>query len=115
MAIRYYFDHNVPQAITNGLRLREVDILTSFEDNTTSANDSEILNRATELKRVLFTRDYNLLQEAALRQRNNVPFSGVIYAHQLRISIGICIRDLEIISKAGEPEDLQNKVEFLPL
>lgn len=32
-------------------------------------------------------------------------FSGVIYAHQLGISVGACIRDLEMIAEAGEPED----------
>jgi hypothetical protein len=33
----------------------------------------------------------------------------------MRISIGACINDLEIISKAGEPEDLINRVQFLPV
>jgi len=44
-----------------------------------------------------------------------MPFSGVIYASPLHVSIGTCIQNLEIIAKAGEPEDLANKVEFLPL
>jgi hypothetical protein len=39
----------------------------------------------------------------------------VIYAHQLRVTIGTCIRDLEIIAKAGEPGDLAGSVQFLPL
>jgi hypothetical protein len=73
------------------------------------------LDRATELGRALFTRDYDLLQETTKRQRRGVRFSGVIYAHQLRVSVGRCIRDLEIIAKAGEPEDIENRVEFLPL
>jgi hypothetical protein len=64
---------------------------------------------------VLFTRDYNLLQEATKRHRAGIPFYGIIYAHQLKISIGDCIRDLEIIAEAGDPEDLMNQVQFLPL
>jgi hypothetical protein len=39
----------------------------------------------------------------------------VVYAHQLHVTIGDCIRDLELISKAAEPADLANRVEFLPL
>jgi hypothetical protein len=39
----------------------------------------------------------------------------VVYAHQLRVSIGKCIQDLEIIAKAGQPEDLRNQILFLPL
>ena len=55
------------------------------------------------------------MQEAAKRQKSGVHFSGVIYAHQLRISIGDCILGLEIVAKAGEPHDLQNLVQFLTL
>jgi len=115
MAIRLYMDHNVPRAITNGLKLKGIDLITAYENGSSQLDDSELLDRASELERVLFTRDYNLLQEATKRQRAGVPFYGIIYAHQLKISIGDCIRDLEIIAEAGEPEDLINQVQFLPL
>jgi uncharacterized protein with PIN domain len=108
-------DHNVPRAITNGLKLKGIDLITAYEDGSSQLDDSELLDRASELERVLFTRDYNLLQEATKRQRAGVPFYGIIYAHQLKISIGDCIRDLEIIAEAGDPEDLINQVQFLPL
>ncbi|NIA31136.1 MAG: hypothetical protein GWP06_14650 [Actinobacteria bacterium] len=115
MAIQLYMDHNVPRAIVDGLKSRGADLVTSHEDGTSEFDDSKLLDRATELGRALFTRDYDLLQEATKRQRSGVLFSGVIYAHQLRVSIGSCIRDLEIIAKAGEPKDIENRVEFLPL
>lgn len=115
MAVALYMDHHVPRAITVGLRLRGVDVLTALEDNTSELDDSHLLDRASELGRVLFTRDDDLLAEAARRQKEGISFHGVIYAHQLRVSIGTCIRDLEIIAKAGEPEDLANGVVFLPL
>jgi predicted nuclease of predicted toxin-antitoxin system len=115
MAIALYMDQHVPRAITTGLRLREVDVITAHEDGTSRMDDSELLNRAGELGRVLFTQDDDLLAEATKRQREGIPFRGVIYAHQLRVSIGTCVHDLEIIAKAGEPEDLINQVEFLPL
>ena len=115
MAIQLYMDHNVPRTITDGLRARGVDVITAFENGSNELDDPELLNRAAELKRVLFTRDYNLLQEAAKRQKNGAPFYGAIYAHQLHVTIGACVRDLEIIAKAGEPEDLQNNVQYLTL
>lgn len=52
--------------------------------------------------------------EAYRRQQEGIPFAGLIYSHQLHTSIGPCIKDLETISKAGEPEDLMNQVLFLP-
>ena len=77
--------------------------------------DDQLLDRATALNRVLFTRDDDLLAEARKRQETDRFFAGIIYAHQLRVTIGRCISDLEIIAKAGEPEDFHNRVEHLPL
>jgi len=34
---------------------------------------------------------------------------------QLCVTIGVCVRDLELIAKAADPEDLANHVLFLPL
>ncbi len=50
-------DQHVPRAISVGLRLRGVDVVTAFEDGAGEMNDSELLNRASELGRVLFTQD----------------------------------------------------------
>lgn len=108
-------DHHVPRAVTNGLRLRGVDTLTAHEDGTDELRDNELLDRASELGRVLFTQDDDLLREATDRQREGRPFAGVIFAHQLRVSPGDCVRDLEIVAKAGEPEDLADETPFLPL
>jgi hypothetical protein len=115
MPVALYMDHHVPRAITFGLRLREVDVLTAEEDGSSRLDDPALLDRTGEMSRVLFTQDDDLLSEAARRQREGIPFRGVIYAHQLRVSIGTCVRDLEIIAKAGEPEELINRIQFLPL
>ena len=115
MSLALYMDHHVARAITHGLRLRGVDVLTAYEDGTSEAIDPALLDRAGDMKRVLFTRDDDLLAEATRRQRAGIAFRGVIYAHQLRVSIGQCVQDLEIIAKAGEFEDLLNSVTFLPL
>jgi hypothetical protein len=115
MAVALYLDQQVPRAIAAGLRVRGVDILTAFEDGRSAAGDPELLDRAHELGRVLFSHDRDFLVEGARRQREGVPFSGVVYAHPLRVSLGACIRDLELIAHAGELEDYRDRVEVLPL
>lgn len=115
MSVRLYMDVHVRRAITVGLRLRLVDVLTAQEDDAARFPDTQLLDRTTELGRVLFSQDEDLLREAATRQRDRRHFAGVIYAHQLRISTGQCIDDLELLAKVGEPEDFANRVEFLPL
>jgi predicted nuclease of predicted toxin-antitoxin system len=115
MAIALYMDHHVPKSITVGLRLRDVDVITAYEDGADQLDDAQLLQRAHELSRALFTQDDDLLEEAAKCQRAGIPFSGVIYGHQLRVTIGICIQDLGIIAKSGELEELENHVVYLPL
>ena len=70
--------------MTLGLRLRGVDVLTAYEDGTSELADVALLDRAGELGRVLFARDDDLLAEAAQRQREGIPFRGIIDAHQPR-------------------------------
>lgn len=115
MAINFYFDVHVRQAVTDGLRLRDVDVLTAQEDQMREEDDPVLLDRAMELGRVVFTQDQDFLVEAHFRQETGQPFLGVIYAHQLNVTIGQCVDDLELIAKVGEPEDLANRVEYLPL
>jgi hypothetical protein len=108
-------DVHVPRAITVGLRLRRVDVLTAQEDGAARLPDPELLDRATELGRVLFSQDDDLLREATKRQAEGASFAGVVYAHQLHVTIGRCVGDLSLIAEAGEPSDLANAIEFLPL
>jgi hypothetical protein len=61
------------------------------------------------------TGDQDLLAEATGRQRGGQDFAGLIYAHQLRVTIGKCISDLELLAQVGRPEDFANRVEYLPL
>src|SRR4051812_4530459 len=103
-------DVHVRRQVTDGLRLRGVDILTAQEDGTTRYEDTDLLDRATLLGRVLFSQDEHLLAQASLRQQAGVSFGGVIYAHQRRVTIGQCVDDLEFLALAGEPADFADRV-----
>jgi predicted nuclease of predicted toxin-antitoxin system len=115
MSLAFYMDEHVPRSITSGLRLRNIDVLIVQEDGRTGFSDRKILDRATELNRLLFTQDDDFLVEAQHRQESGIFFPGVLYAHQLNISIGGCITDLELISQLATAEELQNTVRYLPL
>lgn len=115
MSVGLYMDVHVPAAITRALVLRGVDVLTAQLDGTTQLDDPKLLDRATALNRVLFSQDEDLLAEATRRHRSSQSFGGVIYAHQLGITIGRTINDLELLAKAGSAEEFTNRVEYLPL
>lgn len=113
MSLKLYVDVHVRRAITEGLRLRGVDVLTAQEDGASRFSDPELLDRAMALGRVLFSQDKDLLREATRRQRSGEPFAGIIYAHQFRANIGRCLNNLELIAKASEPEEYLDRLEYL--
>jgi len=115
MGVELYMEVHVRREITVGLRTRGVDVLTAQEDGAAELDDPLLLDRATSLGRVLFSQDDDLLREAARRQQTGERFAGVIYAHQLNITIGQCIDDLELIAIATELEDWRERVMYLPL
>jgi hypothetical protein len=115
LSLKFYMDVHIPSAVTKGLRLRSVDVLTAQEDDRRRLIDPLLLDRASELGRVLFSFDDDLLAEAARRQRGGVYFAGLIYARPMHIGVGKCVRDMEILAKAREPADFVNRVEHLPL
>lgn len=109
MPLSLYMDHHVARAITAGLRQRRIQVVTAAEDGAADLDDPGLLGCA------LFSQDEDLLVEAARRQTAGIPFGGVIYAHQLRVPIGVCIRDLELLATIAEADDLRGQVIFLPL
>jgi predicted nuclease of predicted toxin-antitoxin system len=115
MTLRLYMDHHVRGAITWGLRRRGVDVLTAHEDGCAQLGDAQLLERAFQLGRILFTQDDDLLEIADRWQQTGRHFAGVIYAHQMKITIGQAVRDLELIAEASDPDDMRNSVQFLPL
>lgn len=48
MPIGLYMNAHIPRAITVGLRIRNVDVLTAQEDGADTLSDPELLNRATQ-------------------------------------------------------------------
>jgi hypothetical protein len=108
-------DVHVPFAITTQLRLREIDTLTAQEDGARREEDSELLDRSTDLQRVLVSQDIDLLRIANPRNKTGNSFSGLIYAYQMSATIGQMVRDLELIVRVTSLEEWLNRVEYLPL
>ncbi|MEN8445176.1 MAG: DUF5615 family PIN-like protein [Cyanobacteria bacterium J06555_13] len=115
MTLPIYMDENVHGAITNGLRQRGIDVLTVQEDDRSGIPDPAVLDRAISLNRLLFSQDDDLLAEANKRLTAGTSFPGVIFARQTKVSIGTCIRELELISTLGESDEFKDSVLFLPL
>jgi predicted nuclease of predicted toxin-antitoxin system len=115
MTVAVYMDVHVPAAITAGLRRRGIDVLTSQEDGSARWSDDRLLERASQLGRVLFSQDEDVVSLAALSQRQARVFSGVVYAHQLSAGIGTLVKDLELVLSCCMAVELADRVTYLPL
>jgi Domain of unknown function (DUF5615) len=112
--VQLYMDVHVPQAITDQLRRRSVDVLTAIEDDSSELLDDELLEHVRSLERVLFTQDIRFKAMAEDWQRRGKPFAGLIFGHQLGGTIGQYVKDLELIAQASEPDEWFNTIEYLP-
>jgi len=108
-------DVHIRRAVTLALRLRSVDVVTAQEDGAAEFDDDQLLERATELGRVLISQDEDLLREGARWLSERKDFSGIIYAHQLRITIGQMVEDLDLIARATSQDEWWGRIEYLPL
>jgi predicted nuclease of predicted toxin-antitoxin system len=89
-------------------------VLTAHEDGAAQFDDEELLARATQLGRVLFSQDEDLLTLTHRWLQTGRVFAGLVYAHQLGVTIGQAIRDLALMAYALDPEDMCNSIVFIP-
>lgn len=89
-------------------------MVTALEDGASRLDDARVLERATELGCVLFTHDADFLVLARDWQKQGRSFAGLVYAHQLEITVGEAIRDLELIARVLDPDEIRDRIEFIP-
>ena len=115
MSASFYMDVHVPRVVTDQLRRRGIDVLTAHDDGTTLLEDEPLLERAASLGRVLVTNDIRFYARAGNWQATGKHFAGLVFAHQLEITIGQLVKDLELISHASLPGECENQIFRLPL
>ena len=115
MPVSLYMDVHVPQAVTEQLLRRNVDVVTAIDNDAADLADDDLLDHCAGLGRLLVTFDVRFKALAEDWQRSGRQFGGLVYAHPLRVSIGQLVQDLELIAKATERSEWLGVVEHLPL
>ncbi|MDA1055878.1 MAG: hypothetical protein O3C40_36290 [Planctomycetota bacterium] len=90
-------------------------MLTVDEDQTAQWDDDSLLERATKSGRIMFIQGDDFLAIGHRWQQSGREFAGIVYAHQLRVTIGQAVRDLEVIAHVNSADEMKNRIEFLPL
>ena len=60
MSLTFYMDVHVPKPITDGLRHKNINVLTAQDDNAAEWSDSDLIDRATEFRRILVSQDADI-------------------------------------------------------
>jgi hypothetical protein len=114
MSVAFYFDVHVDGPICKELRRRGVEVLTAQEDHADTHANAALLERATELGRVLVTYDNRFRALAEDWQRQQHPFARLLFGLKQSGGIGDFVRDLELVAKASDPSDWVDRIEFIP-
>lgn len=115
MTLAFYFDEHIPWAVAHGVRSAGFDVLRVQDDNLEGQDDEPLLQRATELGRVLFTQDDDFLAISAGWLQAGRTFAGVVYVHQNRLSYRERIDDLIQLAREYTVGELVNQVVYLPV
>ena len=76
-------------------------MLTCQDDGTTTWDDDRLLDRATQLGRVLFSQDDDLLAIVHQWQRSNRSFAGLVYEGRMGLPIMLVIRHRRCLSRTA--------------
>jgi hypothetical protein len=112
--LAFYMDHHFRASVTHGLRQRNIDVLTALDDGAEKLADDLLLARALKLDRVVVTHDKDFLRLAADWQANRHDFAGIVFATQGSLHVGNAIDYLEFVAQVMTPDEMRNRVEFLP-
>lgn len=108
--MKIYADENIEHPIIDGLRRRNITVISAAELGHRGKTDEFHLKKATELEAVILTHDVDFLKMAGAP---GTKHHGIIFAHSKNVSIGECIRSVEIIASVLTDHDMKNHIEFI--
>jgi hypothetical protein len=107
--IKFHLDEHVAPAIAAGLRRRGVDVTTTNDMGLQRADDIDHIAFALPAGRVIVTHDDDYL----VLHAQGVRHAGIAYCHQHARTIGQILSSLLLIWQVLEPQEMENRVEYL--
>jgi len=111
--MKIYCDENIESAIVDGLRRRGIEVISARDTGDLGKSDGYHLKRASELEAVILTHDVDFLKIAHQWRHEGKGHKGILYAHPLDLSLGECIRRVELVAQVLTEEEMENSIEFL--
>ena len=111
--MNFYADENIESAIIDGLRRRGITIQSVQEAGKSGLPDETQLQYAKSIGAILITRDTDFLILCEQWKQQGISFPGLLFIPSKRISIGDCIREIELLGCMLNSENMLNHIEFL--
>ncbi len=108
--MKIYADENIERSIIKGLIRRGIEVISASELAYYGRPDEFHLMKASELKAIILTHDTDFLLIASAP---GVSHQGIIFSHSGNVSVGQCIRGVELITTVLSAKDMKNHIEFL--
>lgn len=107
--IKFHLDESVSNAVALGLRRYGIDVTTTSEVGLIGATDREQIAFAISENRIVVTHD----DDFVILHSKGITHAGITYCDQKCRSISEILNILILIWEVVEPEEMQNKIEFL--
>lgn len=111
--LKGYADVHVQFPIVQGLRARDMDVVTAQDRNQQEADDDELLNQAYLDERVMLSNDHDFLRIASQRSNAGETFAPIYFWPQQSRSIGEMIRRILREASTDDYERSCSQVFFL--
>src|SRR5690606_24722177 len=102
--IRFYLDENVNHDVAEGLRHRQIDVLTTPQAGNMGLSDEEHLAFALAEQRVIVTQDSDFLK----LHHQGLSHAGIVYYPAQDRSVKQIIRFLVLVYEVLQPENMEN-------
>lgn len=108
--MKIYADENIEQSIIEGLRRRKIEVISAKDLGYAGKPDEFHIKKAFEFKAVILTHDIDFVRIA---NSSDLSHRGIIFSHSKDVSVGQCIRGVELLSNVLTDTDMENHIEFL--
>ena len=113
MALSFFFDECVNEALALVLRAHGIDVVTTTDLRRKGMRDAEQLQYATQQGRVIYSTDRDFLRLAHQWLADGLSFPGIVYHLPGKLSFRDSVEALLLVNAFFEPAEMQNRIEFL--
>jgi predicted nuclease of predicted toxin-antitoxin system len=106
--MRFHLDQHIDSNVARGLKLRGIDVSTTFDAGLQDASDEDHIEHSNRERRVIVTQDRDFLRHHSA----GAAHFGIVYSAQGSKSVGEIVAFLELLDACLDESEMRNRAEF---